>query len=436
MTPTDYLLAVDVSLDHLDVALEAPNGQYLLHHRAFPNNWPGYQQLREELLADLASDPAARLTVAAESTGNYWWHLFYHISQDAEFTALHPTLALLNPAHVKHFRKALPEQDKRDDLDPKLIGTFYRSTKVQPAYTFDERYLSLRQWTRAYCRLIHTLAAEKAFFLHLVYLWASEYPRLKPFTDPLGTASRHFLLAYPDLSVLTELPLETLTDLVRWATRKHCPKLDQNVSKLDLVFRDSYPLAAGLQPTVRDLLQLTWEHIHFLTQQQQTYRQHISAKLDQLPEAQEALAQKGLGPILVGGCLAEIQDTTRFTTGTKYDRKKKRDRPRVYRDGQAGVAKLAGLWWVGRDSGRFTSQDNHLARERNTYLRFWLVQAAVSLKGQQPDYYAYYWQKRKEAKHHPHERALLLTARKAARLIFALLYKGQQRRRKEAEAAS
>lgn len=435
MAQAEYLLAVDVSLDRLDAALEGPDGKYLFHHRAFPNNWPGYQQLRDEL-ASLAADPAAQLTVAAESTGNYWWHLFYHISQDPVLTPLHPTLALLNPAHVKHFRKALPEQDKEDELDPKLIGTFYRSTKVKPAYTFTERYLPLRQWTRAYCRLIHTLAAEKAFFLHLVYLWASEYPRLKPFSDPLGVASQHFLLAQPDLSPLAELPVETLADLVRWASGNHCPDPAKNAGKLERVFQDSYPLAESLQPTVQALLQLTYEHIRFLTEQKKGYQQHLLAELDQLPEAQEALAEKGLGPVLVGGCLAEIQDTTRFLQGLKYDRKKKRERPRNYQDGQAAVGKLAGLWWPGRSSGRFAGQDNHLARERNTYLRFWLVQAAVSLKGHQADYCAYYWRKRKEVPHHQHERALLLTARKAARLIFALLYKGQQRWRKEAEVAS
>ena len=147
--------------------------------------------------------------------------------------------------------------------------------------------------------------------------------------------------------------------------------------------------------------------------------------------AELALAYHGLGPILVGGCLGEIQDTRRFTTGFKFDRKKNRWRERTYRDGQAGVARLAGLWWPRNSSGRFEGDDRHLARERNPYLRYWFIQAAYSLKGKQDEYSAYYQRKYDEVTKHQHKRALVLTARKAVRLIFALLHKGQMARLEE-----
>jgi len=157
----------------------------------------------------------------------------------------------------------------------------------------------------------------------------------------------------------------------------------------------------------------------------------IEQQLQQVPEADLALQQPGLGPILVAGCLSEIQDTTRFITGTKFDRKRKCLRPRTYRDGQAAVAKLAGLWWPQNDSGRFQADDRPLARERNPYLRYWLVQAAHTLQRYDPDYRAYYWRKFYEVRTHQHKRALVLTARKAVRLIFALLHKGQLACREE-----
>lgn len=141
--------------------------------------------------------------------------------------------------------------------------------------------------------------------------------------------------------------------------------------------------------------------------------------------AASAQSQPGLGPILVAGCLSEIQDTQQFITGSKFDRKLKRTRPRTYRDGQAAVAKLAGLWWPQNDSGRFQAQERHLARERNPYLRYWLVQAAHTLHRFDPDYRAYYWRKFDEVPKHQPKRALVLTVRKAVRLVFALLHKGQ-----------
>jgi transposase len=155
-------------------------------------------------------------------------------------------------------------------------------------------------------------------------------------------------------------------------------------------------------------------------------RRLIEQQLQQLPEANLALAQSGLGPILVAGCLSEIQDTRRFITGDKFDRQLKGLRPRTYRDGQAAVAKLAGLWWPQADSGRFQAEERHLARERNPYLRYWLVQAAHTLQRYDPAYAAFYWRKFYQVRAHQHKRALILTARKAVRLIFALLHKGQR----------
>jgi len=179
-------------------------------------------------------------------------------------------------------------------------------------------------------------------------------------------------------------------------------------------------------------LQLPLKHIRFLSGNQKTYRNLITQELDQLPEAQPALAQLGLGPLIVAGILGEVQDTRRFITGDKYDHKLKCLRPRKYRDGQAAVANLAGLWWPKNDSGRSQSQNRRLSRERNPYLRFWFVQAAFTLQLHQSDYAVYYRRKYNEAHHHHHKRALILTARKAVRLIFALLHKGQLARLEEA----
>ena len=433
----EVLLTTDLSLDRLDIALQNADGHYLLHHQAFPNNWSGYQALRQELLTHLASVGPANLIVVAESTGNYWWHLFYHISHDPALASYAPKLALLNPAHVKNFRRALPEEDKADDLDPHLIATYYRTarTKTNDFYTFQPRYLPLRHLARAYCRLIHNLASEKGYILSLVYLLASEYVRCPPFSDLLGVASTYFLTAYPDIAGLADLPLEEVVELVRRSSRGPFPNIEENARRLQNAARNSYPLPDFLRPTVRTLFDLTLERIRFLQEQQKTYRRLIEEQLDRLPEAQLALAEPGLGPILVGGCLGEIQDTRRFTTGLKYDRKKGTLRPRTYRDGQAAVARMAGLWWPTKSSGRFTGQGGKLARERNPYLRFWLVQATVSLKGHRADIRDYYRRKHAESKHHPHLRALILTARKVTRLIFALLHKGQQQWLKEGPEA-
>lgn len=433
-SPNEYVLAFDFSLDTLDVALADPDGNWIIPHQAYDNNLPGFRGLKQDVLAHLSNLDEARLTTAGESTALFWWHAFYQISTDPDFAPYDPSLALLNPLYVKNFRRAQPEEDKIDPKDARLVGTYYRTMGVKHYHTFDPRYLPLRQLSRAYFRLTHTLAAQKSFALTLLYLLGSEYRRIKPFSDNFGVTSAHILTQYPDIAAISAIPLDPLAEILDTISRGHLKDARQSARKLHQVAKNSYPLPDFLAPTVHTVFGMTLDHVRFLEHQQKTYKRLIETELEHLPEAALALAEPGLGPILVAGCLGEIQDTRRFTTGRKFDRKKKRWRERTYRDGQAGVARLAGLWWPRNSSGRFEGDDRHLARERDPYLRYWFVQAAYSLKRNRGDYATYYQRKHDEVPKHQHKHALILTARKAVRLIFALLHKGQMARLEEQAA--
>jgi transposase len=427
----DAILSIDVSLDQLDVALRTDDSGWQWPHRAYPNNRPGFEKLKAELLTELEPLSAEQLTVVAESTGPYWWPAFYQVAHDVDLADYQPHLAVLNPKHVKQFRKALPEQDKNDLLDPQVIDRYYQAFGVKHFHQFNDRYLPLRFLSRAYARLIHTLAAEKAYLRSLLFIAASDYQRLEPFSDLFGVTSLQVLDEFDDLAALADLPLADLADHLRGWSGNSLPDPDHNAHHLRQAADHSYPLPQALTTPLHLIVQHSIAHIRFLADNQKTMRGLIEQQLQQVPEADLALQQPGLGPILVAGCLSEIQDTTRFITGTKFDRKRKCLRPRTYRDGQAAVAKLAGLWWPQNDSGRFQADDRPLARERNPYLRYWLVQAAHTLQRYDPDYRAYYWRKFHQVRTHQHKRALVLTARKAVRLIFALLHKGQLACREE-----
>ena len=432
---TEAVLAIDFSLDRLDVGLRIDNEDHLWSHRAYANNWPGFQQLKADLLVELSRHSQVQLRAVGESTGPYWQPAFYHFGHDDDLSPYEPSLAVLNPLHVKRFRQAQAEQDKTDQLDPTLIDRYYRSMGVKHAYQFNDRYLRLRFLSRAYARVSHSLDAEKAYLLSVLFLFASEYQQHKPFSNLFGATSLYLLDETANIQAIADIPLDTLTAHLQTISGNALPDAQDNARKLHRVAQHSYPLPEYLTNTLHLIVQRTISHIRFLSDNQKAYRHSIEQALDQLPEAQTALALRGLGPILVAGCLSEIQHTERFITGLKFDRKLKRLRPRHYRDGQAAVAKLAGLWWPQADSGRFQADERHLARERNPYLRYWLVQAAYTLQCYQPEYTAFYWRKFHQVQKHQHKRALILTARKAVRLIFALLHKGQQAGLKEEPSA-
>ena len=431
---SELVLAIDFSLDTLDVGLRDELGEAHWSHRSYANNLAGCQALCTDLSAVLSQQEHTGLTVVGEATGAYWWHSYRYFSQTAELAAYAPTLVLFNAKHVKHFRKALPERDKTDRHDPTLIDRYHRTNPDHLPYQFQPRYACLRALTRAYFRLIHTLAAQKAACAATIYLLTSEYQRNCPFSNLFGVTAQKVLDAYPNLLDLAEMPLATLSDQLRQFSRNTLSDPHACATQLQAAAQHSYPLPDALRQTLQHIRQLSLQHIRFLEHQQNSYRQLLEHELSQLAEAQLALAQPGHGPMIVAACLAEIGDTRRFTTGTKFDPKRNCHRPHRYRDGQAAVAKLAGLWWPKKQSGRWLGQHPHLARERNSYLRFWLVQAAFTLQLHSPDYASFYQSKYNQSDKNPHQRALILTARKATRLIFALLFKGQQACLKEVPA--
>ena len=64
-------------------------------------------------------------------------------------------------------------------------------------------------------------------------------------------------------------------------------------------------------------------------------------------------------------------------------------------------------------------------RQSNAILRYYLVEAANSVKTHNPIYRAFYEKKEKKATRRQHKRALVLSARKLLRLIYAMLSRGE-----------
>ena len=91
----------------------------------------------------------------------------------------------------------------------------------------------------------------------------------------------------------------------------------------------------------------------------------------------------------------------------------------------SSMEKYAGLTWLKNDSGDFVSEDNHVSKAGNTYLRYYLGEAANSVRRHLPEYGEFYDKKFAEVTKHQHKRALALTSRKFVRLVFGLLVKNQ-----------
>lgn len=114
----------------------------------------------------------------------------------------------------------------------------------------------------------------------------------------------------------------------------------------------------------------------------------------------------GIGLVWTAGILSEISDINAFHSSD-------------------ALAQYAGLTWSRNQSGGFDADDRSTLKAGNSYLRYYLGEAANSVRRHIPEYQEYYARKYAEVTTHNHKRALALTSRKFVRLVFGLLAKNQ-----------
>ncbi len=418
-------VGLDICQARNDVCLEAPDGKVLVAHRSFANDGPGYQQLVGFIHSSLETHSFQGVDIAGEATALYWFHTFRLLAQESTLATYDPKLYLFNPKLIHGYRESFSPQDKDDLRDPKLVADYLRSHRTEYSWHSQPKYLALQRLTRHHCHLTHTLGREKSYFLAILYLKASEYQHLKPFSDPFGKTSTTILREYATIGELAAIPLADLTKMLDDIGKRRFPDPENNARKLLQVAQDSYPLSGELVAPVNFTLNQLLDEIALLDKLAKSSQEHLAETLEDFPEAKALLAWSGLGPVCTAGILAEIQDTRRFLEGCKFDKKLHEFRPKVAWDGQAAVAKFAGLWWPRKQAGKFEAEDRHLCKQSNAYLRYYLLEGADSVRRNTAEYGAYYQRKYDESKKHRHWRALVLTARKMIRPIFALLAKYQ-----------
>lgn len=417
-------LGIDLSGDHLDLFLAGPDGQSLMPMRRFDHDWPGSRAARDAVIAACRRHPADQLIIGAEATGLLWWHLYQQWAADPQLAELHPVFYLLNPAPVHGFRRALPPQDKTDQLDPRLIVQYLSVPGLAvPPWVNQLEEWPLRFLTRYRCHLAHTLGAYKSYARTWIYLLASAYEQCQPFGDLFGKTSLEILTQYPTLDSLAQMPTAALAEQLDALGKRRFSDPTDNARRLQQAARHSYPLDPAVREAVHFILGQVLDIVRFLDKRLETTNAAIAARVDHDADVHNLDAIGGLGPVYSAGLAAEIRPTYRFLTGTKFDHRRGCQRPRTLADGEAAVAKLAGLWWPRCTSGQFEAQDRPMSKAGNAYLRYYLIEAANHVRGRVPEYGAFYQRKYAEVTKHQHQRALVLTARKLVRLVFVLLHK-------------
>jgi len=381
---------------------------------SFRNNQPGADEL-----AEIISDCMVRhqnlntIVVALESTSVYSIHIANYLSTCEMLMPYKPYVYCLNPKATANYRKSYVAMDKTDPLDAFLIADFARVGRTKKCEPWrGGQFLALKRLTRHRLHLAECITREKTYMVSNLYLKFSELQLLdddnQPFSNLYGATSSAVLTEFMSLQDIMDSSEEDLLQFLAKKSRNRIADISKTSALLKKAARDSYRMDQCMYEPLNVSLASSFNCI-------QTYHKEIKL-IDQAiekcirgmnPNALTILKSiPGIGPVWASGMIAEIGDISAFHSSD-------------------ALAKYAGLTWKKSDSGDFSSEDNHISKAGNTYLRYYLGEAANSVRRYSSEYGEYYTKKYTEVTKHQHKRALALTSRKLVRLVFGLLAKNQ-----------
>lgn len=391
---------LDVSQAEASVCFLLADGHEPRSRWSIPNTQPGADRLIQELTALCQHYQVTQVCIGLEATGLLWWHLACALKDAPALAAFQPQVYALNPHLVRTFRAnygALPKSDRADAF---LIAERIRFGRQLPSpFQLDAQYAPLQRLTRFRCHLVQNLAREKSSFLSFLFLTFSTYGQVSPFGDPFGATSCAVLDEFTT-DEIAQQPLDQLATYLQTKGHGRFADPDQLAATLQQAARDSYRLDQVLHEPLRLVLSTTMATIRTLHTQLKSLDKTIATELATIPQTISSVP--GLGPVWTAGLIAELGDISRF-------------------DDDAAIAQFAGLTWKTSESGTFQAEETPLTKRGNRYLRYYLVEAANSVRTHCPEYTQYYRAKVAETPKHAHQRALVLTARKLVRLLDTLL---------------
>lgn len=396
-------VGIDISSQSIAVYFMDQNGYGPKNSIELKNDLLDASLLVEHILTYADKIDANHVRIGMESTSDYALHLHHFLASVEDLKHLQPQIFVLNPAIVNGFKKTLTFRQKTDDLDAKLIADCVRFGRVEPSSIPDLRYTALQRLTRYRYQMVQSITNEKNRALHLVYLKFSSYRSDSLFSDTFGKASTSVLETF-SVEEISAMPIEDLVTFICENGNNRLKDPAAIAAKLQSLARRAYRLSPDISDSIELTLSMSLENIRFMESQLSKLNKEIARQLCAFRQTLDTIP--GIGPTLAACIVSEIGDISRFKD-------------------ESSLAKFSGIVWTRYQSGSFDAQNTSLAKCGNAYLRYYLVEAANSLRVHNQEFKAFYQKKYNEVTKHQHKRALVLTARKLIRLVYAMLSKGQ-----------
>ena len=406
-------VGIDVSSKTNSVyAMDFEENKYL--STSFGNNQPGADELVNRIVACMQKHKHLdTLLIVLESTSVYSVHISNFLASSEVLMPYKPYVFCVNPKATANYRKSYIGMEKTDPTDAYLIADFGRvgrTKKLEPWR--GGLFIALKRLTRHRMHLSECITREKTYMVSNLYLKFSELQLLegddKPFGNLYGATSSAILTEFLSPQEIINMPEEDLLAFLAQKSRNRISDQSKTSELLRKAARDSYRLDKCMYEPLSISLASSFNCIQAYQKEIRLIEQAIDKCIKGMNANALLILQSipGIGPVWASGILSEIGDITAFHSSD-------------------ALAKYAGLYWPKGDSGDFISEDNQMSKAGNPYLRYYLGEAANSVRKHIPEYADFYARKYAEVCKHQHKRALALTSRKLVRLVFGLLAKNQ-----------
>ncbi|MEG6520444.1 IS110 family transposase [Desulfotomaculum sp. 1211_IL3151] len=397
---SQMLVGIDVSLQSHHVQFMDGDGGALASF-SIHNNRQGADTLIQKIVDTSDRIKSQSLRIGMEATSNLGWHLAHYLQDQLQTTCPQKDtqIYVLNARKVARFKKGYDTLPKNDRIDAWVIADHLRFGRLPYAMKDIVQYEALQRLTRTRFHLMKNITRDKTYFLNQVFLKFSGLRQDNPFSNLFGSTCLAVIQELEPEQIVA-MSMEELIDFLKDKGKNRFDNPEEIALYLQKIARSSYRLNKAMADPVNISLATMLNVIKHMESEVKKLDKEIAKIMKGFPQTLTSV--KGIGDVYAAGIIAETGDVQRF------------------KDHNA-LAKYAGLTWNQHQSGEFEAEDTSRTKAGNKYLRYYLIQAADSVRKHVPEYKDFYQKKYDEVPKHKHKRALVLTARKLVRLVFSLL---------------
>lgn len=392
-------VGIDVSSKNNVTYLMKPDGS---KHSSFSvqNNLGGAKLMSEKIVSALEAMQLSDVVIGLEATSIYGDGLVCALREDGRLGRYQWKIHVLNPKQVRKFKDSYPDLPKNDWVDAFVIADHLRFGRIgKEVYMDNYRYKSLQTLTRSRFDVVQNLTREKQHFANYLFLKCSGMAQDKDIANSSATTIA-LMERFETVDELAYADLDKLAAFIARSGRGRFADPEATARAVQAAAKGSYRLPKTVNDSVNQAMSVSIATMRALEKQIKVLDKAIEQQFQVIPNTLTSIP--GIGKVYSAGIIAEIGDAHRFNS-------------------QASVAKFAGLVWTQHQSGDFEAQHTKLIKSGNRYLRYYLLEAANSVRRCDSEFRRYYDLKFKEVNQFQHKRALALTARKLVRLVYRLL---------------